>query len=300
MAADQLGHFEPGSAEWHAAREGGLGGSEIAAVLGLSPFESRFSLWHRKAGLLAPVQETPEMEWGKRLEPVIAAKFAECHPEFAVERTGLWRNSERPYQLGQPDRDCGGEDPGPDGPLLEIKQARWGEYWGEPGTDDIPVGYKAQTRWYMDCLGRRRCYVAVLIAPCDYREYMVEWDEQDALLMRQEAEEFLATVTRNERPPIDDSEATHLAIRELHPEIDPRDHRVPDDLAVAYLTALADHEAATAEKRRQVSLVLDAMGTARRAMWGQECIATRVPGKNGGTPYLRAVNFASQRLDKSA
>ncbi|MGH3923507.1 MAG: YqaJ viral recombinase family protein, partial [Pseudonocardiaceae bacterium] len=92
--ADLLGYFEPGSPEWHTAREDGLGGSEIAAVMGLSPWESRFSLWHRKAGRLDPVQESPEMEWGKRLEDVIAIKFGECHPELDVVRTGLWRNRE--------------------------------------------------------------------------------------------------------------------------------------------------------------------------------------------------------------
>ena len=47
-----LGWFEPGTSDWHAARANGIGGSEIAAVLGLSPYESRFSLWHRKKGLL--------------------------------------------------------------------------------------------------------------------------------------------------------------------------------------------------------------------------------------------------------
>ena len=49
-----IGTFSPGSEEWLAARADGLGGSEVAAVLGLSPFESRFSLWHRKAGRVGP------------------------------------------------------------------------------------------------------------------------------------------------------------------------------------------------------------------------------------------------------
>lgn len=277
---------------------GGLGGSEIAAVMGLSHWESTFSLWHRKAGLLGPVQETAEMEWGKRLEPVIAEKFAECHPELNPVKTGLWRNRERPYQLGQPDRDCSIE-PTPHTPLLEIKVARWDEHWGDPGTADIPVGYRAQVQWYMDCLGRRRCYVAVLIAPSDYREYVVEYDEQDVLAMRTAAAEFLTTVDRDERPPIDGSSATYQAIRELHPEIEPRDYRLPDDLAESYLRAVLTAKQADELKRQQVNLVADAMGTARRAMWGQECIATR-QAKNGGTPYVKVANFAAERLERSA
>src|SRR5205823_13949319 len=70
-----VGDFEPGSPEWHAARARGLGGSEIAAVLGLSPWESKFSLWHRKMGLASPVVETDEMYWGKLHEPTILAEW---------------------------------------------------------------------------------------------------------------------------------------------------------------------------------------------------------------------------------
>ena len=85
MTAVALGQWPPGSPEWHAARAAGIGGSEVAPILGLSPFESRFSLWHRKAGRIAPVDVSPEMEWGTRLEPAIAQKFRETHPELAFE-----------------------------------------------------------------------------------------------------------------------------------------------------------------------------------------------------------------------
>lgn len=79
-----LGWFEPGTDEWHAARANGIGGSEIAAVLGLSPYESRFSLWHRKKGLIGPVEETEEMYWGKEHEPAICRRFAREHPDLDV------------------------------------------------------------------------------------------------------------------------------------------------------------------------------------------------------------------------
>lgn len=290
--ADLLGDWEPGSAPWHAARLSGLGGSEIAAVMGLSAFESRFALWHRKAGLIGPVPDSPDMEWGRRIERVIAEKFAEEHPELTVQRTGLWRNRQRPYQLGQPDLDCGVD-------LCEVKRARFDEFWGEPGTDEIPVGYRCQIQWYMDCLQRPRCHVAVLVGQSDYREYVVEYDKADALAMRERAVEFLATIERDERPPIDGSSATYQAIRELHPDIDPTDVKLPNDLAVAYLTAIREAAAAAEEKQRQTALVADAMGSAHRAMWDKECIATR-RAKNGGIPYVQAVTYAAQRLGKTA
>jgi hypothetical protein len=52
------------------------------------PHESRFSLWHRKQGNIGPVQESPEMYWGKKHEPTICAEFADRHPELLVLPAG--------------------------------------------------------------------------------------------------------------------------------------------------------------------------------------------------------------------
>jgi hypothetical protein len=76
-AAELVGFFKPGTPDWHAAREHGIGGSEIAAILGMSKWESRFSLWHRKKGLIGPKAQNTEMEAGTRLEPAICRKFAD-------------------------------------------------------------------------------------------------------------------------------------------------------------------------------------------------------------------------------
>ena len=99
-----LGWFEPGTPEWHAARANGIGGSEIAAVVGLSPHESRFSLWHRKKGLVGPVEENPQMRWGKKHEPTICAEFAELHPEWIVHISGTYAAAGRAWQIANPDR----------------------------------------------------------------------------------------------------------------------------------------------------------------------------------------------------
>ena len=82
-----VGNFEPGSPQWQAARARGIGGSEIAAVLGLSPWESRFSLWHRKMGLAAPVAQNDVMYWGNRLEGVIRDEFNLRHANWPDEET---------------------------------------------------------------------------------------------------------------------------------------------------------------------------------------------------------------------
>ena len=57
-SCNYLGTYASGSPEWHAARneQGVISGSEIGAILGLSPFKSAFTLWAEKVGLL-PVDQ---------------------------------------------------------------------------------------------------------------------------------------------------------------------------------------------------------------------------------------------------
>jgi putative phage-type endonuclease len=281
-----LGDFEAGSPEWHAARARRFGASELAAVLGLSPWQSPFSLWHLKAGNVEPEGDKREMEWGREQEAIIARRFArEHHIEgWKVTRCGLYVNRERDYQVAQPDRvlHLGQRRLA----ALEVKTDRYGDEWGPLGSDDIPVYYRCQAMWQMDCFGWSECYFAVLITGMDYREYLVRYDPEEAELMRAAAVEFLASIEVGEVPDLDEHSATYRAVRALHPDIDDVDIEIDAELALQYKAALADLDAAEAAKNKAGARVLDAMGRARRAICEKERIAIRVPTK-GGPPHLR-------------
>jgi putative phage-type endonuclease len=294
-AATLVGYLDPGSDMWLQARANALGGSEIAAVMGLSPFESRFSLWHRKAGRLGPVAETDEMYWGKALEPVIAAEFARRHPDLTVAPAGTWRNRERHWQIGAPDGLVGDD-------LLEVKTARYDDEWGEQGTDVIPVYYRAQVLWYLDCLGYRRCHIAVLITGSDYREYLVQLDDAamvDVLAMRAAAQEFMGTIAAGQRPEIDGHTATYQAVRELHPDIRPGQVEVPADVALPYLDALVAHRDAEDAKRRASARLLDAMAGTQRATYMGQTIAS-LASRGDGDPYVCAARGAANQHRSAA
>ena len=269
-----LGWFEPGTSEWHAARAHGIGGSEIAAVLGLSPHESRFSLWHRKKNMIAPVEETDVMYWGKLHEPTICNEFARRHPEWDVRPSPTYAAAGHPSEIANPDRlilDSEWRTVA----IVEAKTARDDEGWGEEGTDQIPVHYRAQCLWYLMVLGVPVCHVAVLIAGADYREYVVEYDPADALKMREAAAEFMRTLAADERPPIDGHTATYQTIRELPDGM--------DDVDVEIETALRDrfHQAQDAFWLAEDELtackgeLLDAIDTGRRAVCETKRVATR-------------------------
>jgi putative phage-type endonuclease len=279
-----LGWFEPGSDPWHAARANGIGGSEIAAVLGLSPYESRFSLWHRKKGMIAPVEETDVMYWGKIHEPAICAEFAKRHPDWELRPSPTYAAAGHPAEIANPDRlvlDSEWRTVA----IVEAKTSRDDEGWGEEGTDQIPVHYRAQCLWYLMVLGVTTCHVAVLIAGSEYREYVVEYDPAEALLMRNAAAEFMRTLADDERPAIDGHSATYQAIRELPEGLDDIDIEIETALRDRFHAAQDAAWAAEAELTACKGELLDAIGTGQRAVCERERIATRTV-RNGSTYSL--------------
>lgn len=291
-----IGQFTPGTGGWHNARAKGVGGSEVAAILGLSPWESRFSLWHRKAGLIgASVVENQGMHWGTLLEPVIVDEFARLHPDYWIREPGTYHHIDRPWQIANPDRVLWSQTD-PTKAILEVKTAHDDAHWGKDGStepDAIPVYYRTQVMWYLDTFGLDLAHIVVLIAGSDYREYTVEYDPEDAAYMRAEAGAFLDSIEREERPSIDSHTATYEAMRGLHPDIDRVDAEISSDLAERYKAALADLKAAKAVKQQTVTEVLDVMGSARRAMCNGEYIALRM-ARGNGLPYLKAAKESAE------
>jgi putative phage-type endonuclease len=289
-AAKRVGTFEPGSPAWHAARASALGGSEVAAVLGLSPWESRFSLWHTKKGYAGGEDDNAVMRWGRWLEEPIARAFADLHPEYRVRRTGTWASRSRPWQLATPDRLLSTLT---ERALLEVKTSHNADEWGEPGTDEVPIYYRTQALWQLDTLGLSRAHIAVLISGSDYREYVVDWNIAEVCVLREAGREFLDTVERDERPDIDEHTATYRTVRALHPLIDDIEVEIAPALAARYRAAVAEHKAAKDAKRLAAAEVLDALGTGRRAVVAGESIAIRVPGSGDALPFLRPSSIPS-------
>ncbi|MET9073928.1 lambda-exonuclease family protein [Streptomyces sp. NPDC004232] len=290
-----IGHLTPGTDAWEEARTGlTITATEIAAVVGLSPWLSRFTLWHKKAGLrVAPFEMTPAIEWGTRLEDAVALKWEEEHPGMLAAPAGTWRNRDREWQRATPDRlvypQPANEFEIPDraDSLLEVKTSPMGDDWGPDGADDgVPVWYRCQAIWQMDTLGLHRVYFAVLISGHDYREYVVDYDEDEAKILRDAAEQFLDDVRQGNRPPIDGADDTYQTIRVQPDGFDDVDVEIPLDEAARYEIAQQQMAAAKTELNAAKSLVLDRIGTGRRAVANGRRIAYRIPKPDGTTKSL--------------
>lgn len=285
--------IEPGNPEWLKI----MSASKIAAVLGLSPWESRFSLYHRMTGMVGD-DSNDSTRRGHYLEAGILAWFADQHPDWQIAKTGTWLHEERSWQAATPDSLA----ILPDGTteLVEAKTHAEMDKWGEPGTDNVPVYYRAQAMWQLDTLGLKRCHLAVLMPFLTFQPYIIDYNPAEAALLREAATEFLDDIANGNRPAIDDSDVTYQVIRQLHPEVDGTDKEIPGYLASAYRRACENYTQAKRDKQGLTSEITDTMGSARYATWQGERIAMRVPGREGCPPFLRPCKAAKNRGETAA
>lgn len=267
--------YTPG---WWEARSGTgvITASEISAVMGLSPWVSPFTLWHRKYGTIRPEPENDSMRWGLRLEQAVADEFSSLHEELLVADAGVYRSRDRAYQVASPDRLLlRAKRPANLTSVLEVKTTQSLDGWGEEGTDSIPVHYRAQVLWQLDTLGLDVAHVAVLASGRAYREYQIDYHEADLAVMRHAAEDFLQLLESRDPPPVDWLPATTSTLKQLHPTVSDAEVDVGEELGAAYLEAVNLAKEADEVKRLMENRVRRALGDGRYAYAAGRKVATR-------------------------
>lgn len=175
--------------EWLDFRKSGVGGSDVAAIMGISSYRSPLEVWMEKTGRKDSddLSGKESVEWGNRLEDIIRVKFREEHPEFFVsEFKASLVSRERPWAHANLDGRIRTKD-GEWG-ILEIKTV------GKNREDDwkhgVPDYYLTQVTHYMSVTGWRFAYVAALIGGQHYVEYRVDWDDGDVSAVVQAVDNF--------------------------------------------------------------------------------------------------------------
>jgi len=135
-----------------------IGGSDIAAILAMSPWKTPLYLWAEKTGRLAnKVNEFEAAEIGAELEEYVARKFQKKTGIKLRRDNRTFTHPEYPYMVAHIDRWVCGEDA-----LFEAKTcSAWLEkkWKGE----EIPEEYVLQVMWYLGIVGKTKGYIAVLI-----------------------------------------------------------------------------------------------------------------------------------------
>ncbi len=151
------------------ARKEGIGGSDAAAILGISKWNTPLDVFLNKTN--AEVEEqalTPAQEWGNRLEPVIIQKFQDATGLQCKTSTETFKHKEYPFMLANIDAFIPEENA-----VLEIKTANaWSaKDWALEGGDNLPDYYLTQCAHYAEVMGVEKVYVGVLIGGSDFRVY---------------------------------------------------------------------------------------------------------------------------------
>jgi putative phage-type endonuclease len=181
----------------------GIGGSDAAAVLGLSVYKTPFELYLEKTGAIEPLDlsDNAAVTWGTKLESVVADHFAEVTGYKVRRDNRLLRHPEYPFVIAHIDRRIVGSDA-----ILEVKTA--GAFaasdFGDEGTDQVPESYLLQGMHYLAVTGKSECHFAVLVGGRDFRQYVVVRDDDlIASMLEADCEFWIDHVQAGIAPPME-------------------------------------------------------------------------------------------------
>lgn len=277
--AKLLGTFESGSQDWHEARSEGIGGSEIGTLLGLNPWESAYSLWAKKSGLIPTTQTSNfAMRLGQVLEGPILDLWQEQNPEWKVFSTGTYEDAELPFLHANPDALAQNRETG-EWIIIEVKTAR--NYW-----DELPPQYEAQVQHYLSVMGLQRGKLIGLVG-MDWFEEEILRDEFQINQQRKAATDFWNCIKTGVRPNWDGSDSTYNTVRAENPTIE--DVAVEIDGVWQIAEAQEEYDRAKEKLTKMKSQVLAEMGSAKTAYVehnGQRITVVQRQARGEGLPYL--------------
>jgi predicted phage-related endonuclease len=192
--------------EWHERRLDGFGGSEVGALLGISPYATARTVVERKARRIIQDPTAPErlrLRMGRELEPILLEHLWETldarHGSFPRPRRSglLWRMPGHDFVTSDVDGFIGDA-------LAECKTDEYGALpWGDPDGEParvVPAPYYAQVQQGMAATTRKRAFVIVLIGLHEERVYEVpRRDEYIADLVEVEAVMWAQVLAIRER-----------------------------------------------------------------------------------------------------
>ena len=180
--------------EWLAERRTGIGGSDVAAIMGVSPWTSPLQVYLEKRGELPPQPDNDAMMFGRLLEPIVRQVYADRTGHSVTVPGRAVRSARYPWLLANFD----GLTDHPR--VYEGKTARHRDGWGEPGSGDIPLGYLLQVQHYMIVSTLSVTDVAVLFGGSQFECYTVEADRELQDMIVDETHAFWQRVQRGEQP----------------------------------------------------------------------------------------------------
>ena len=132
--------------------QAGIGGSDVAAILGISPFRTARDLYDDKLNIALAVDDAGNwvaLEMGHLLEPLVAQIFTKKTGLEVFQIKKMFQHPQYPFMLA--DVDYFVRLPNGKIALLEIKTTNYNakDHWWKDGEECVPVYYETQggTTW---------------------------------------------------------------------------------------------------------------------------------------------------------
>lgn len=238
--------------EFLRARQTGIGGSDVAAILGLSPFRTPLQVYLEKLGQLPSEPDNSRTKAGRVMEQVIAAMYAERQGVKLRRCNRTLRHPKYDWLIAHIDRDIVGQ-----AKAVEIKNVspRLAYLWGKDGAEDAAAEYYVtQPHAYMLVMDYPKFDVAAYFGGDDLRVYPMARDrEMDDIIIGASHDFWHKHVLAGVPPEPDWSHKTTLPLlRRMYPGTN--GETVQADESIAHWAEVAQQ---AADKSREYDKVAD-------------------------------------------
>lgn len=200
-----------------------IGGSDVAGILGLSPFRTPMDVWREKVLGQRDSIDTPATRAGTRFEPHVLNAY---RMRYLPGGAKLWTPEPwcRDHLRATPDAvaEVNGWPR-----LVEVKTTVLGAEWGDTDSDEVPLHYAVQALWYMDLLELDDADFPVLVWPWEKRDLlgMTAAEIVDAVELRVLKLRYSAALAREIRAKVDTFWRDHVLAESPPPAVDLADIR---------------------------------------------------------------------------
>ncbi|KKJ75412.1 hypothetical protein WH95_18375 [Kiloniella litopenaei] len=248
----------------HSERVKYIGASEVAAVFNLSPFLTKFELWHRKAGNIEESRlDDNRTQWGNILERAIAMATAE-KTGWNINKVHRYLTHKTIEGMGaSPDFEIISHNRGPG--ALEIKNVDW-QIFKEWPDHKPPIYYQLQLQQQLSVMGRSWGAIAVLIGGNQLEVFEYSRHEKVIQKIENGIAEFWQSIRDNKEPSPDfrtDADTLSLLYRSGGGEaINMRGDNYIKELCARYVEASQKEKNWTKERKAAKAEILTKIGDA--------------------------------------
>lgn len=181
---------------WLAARRTGIGGSDIASILGANPWKGALAVWADKTGKVEDHEAGEAALWGSKIEPLILEHFGQVTGRKVQRAQKLLRSRKWPFLLATLDGEQWDAARGDAIGCIEIKVTSLEDRW----EDGPPQYVVAQIQQQLAVTDREWTSVAALFNGRTFWHQDFGRDEQMISEIVERGAEFWGRVELEEAP----------------------------------------------------------------------------------------------------